>query len=89
MAAIGYLIDVYRDREKCEKNYLKVALFISFFPCVLSGPIERSGNLLRQINEPKEFSYQGVKKGILLAMWGFFLKILIADRLTIIVDAFC
>ncbi len=87
LVAIGYIFDVYRDHEVCEKNILKVALFISFFPCVLSGPIERSNNLLKQISENKEFSYRDVKRGILLAMWGFFLKILIANRLAIIVDA--
>lgn len=86
LQSIGYTIDVYRGNIKAEKNFLKYALFVSFFPQLVAGPIERSKNLLRQINEEHKFDFQRVKDGILLMVWGFFLKLVIADRIAIIVD---
>ena len=53
--AIGYTIDVYRGDVYAERNFLKYALFVSFFPQLVAGPIERSKNLLRQLGEPKTF----------------------------------
>ena len=87
LVAIGYIIDVYNDRTECEKNYLKYLLFLSFFPIVLSGPIERSTNLLSQIRKGTVFSYENIKKGMLMALYGVFLKCLIADRMAVIVNA--
>lgn len=84
--ALSYTIDVYRKTVKPEKNFLKYALFVSFFPQLVAGPIERSSNLLRQINEKHYFDFQRVKDGILLMLWGFFQKIIIADRAAIVVD---
>lgn len=82
---LGYLIDVYRREIPAEKNFLKYALFISFFPQLVAGPIERSGNLLHQLEEPAEFDYNSAKNGILLMLWGFFEKIWIADTASVVV----
>ncbi len=84
--AIGYLIDCYRGKIPAEKNYFLLALFISFFPQITSGPIERAGNMLPQYREPKSFSYDEMRDGLLLMLWGYFQKIVIADRLAIFVD---
>lgn len=84
--AIGYTIDVYRGDIYAERNFLKYALFVSFFPQLVAGPIERSKNLLRQLGSPKSFSYENLRKGLLLMLWGYFLKMVIADRAAIIVD---
>jgi D-alanyl-lipoteichoic acid acyltransferase DltB (MBOAT superfamily) len=78
--ALGYLIDVYRGDTPAEKNFIKYALFVSFFPQLVAGPIERSGNLLKQLEEPKEFDYDAAKNGLLLMLWGFFEKLWVADQ---------
>jgi alginate O-acetyltransferase complex protein AlgI len=85
--ALGYMIDVYRDKISAEKNFFRYALFISFFPLVLAGPIERAGNLLKQLREPHDTTFAQVKDGVLLMLWGFFLKIVLADRIGIFVDS--
>lgn len=87
LAAIGYMIDVYKGKIESESHITKYALFISFFPTVLSGPITRGGNFLKQIHAGAKFSYEKVKRGLLLIIWGYFLKLLIANRLAQIVDA--
>lgn len=84
--AIGYTIDVYRKEIYAEKNFFRYALFVSFFPQLVAGPIERSKNLLRQLNKTYRFSYDRMKEGLLLMLWGFFLKLVIADRAAIFVD---
>ena len=84
--ALSYTIDVYRDEISAEKSILKYALFVSFFPQLVAGPIERSKNLLNQLSEPKKFSFENVREGLLLMLWGFFLKIVIADRIAVFVD---
>lgn len=84
--ALGYTIDVYRDDIKAEKNFVQYALFISFFPQLVAGPIERSKNLLPQLSENRKFSYENFRHGFLLMLWGYFLKIVIADRAAIFVD---
>ncbi len=84
--AIGYIVDCYRGKVPAEKNPLKVILFISFFLQITSGPIERAGNMLPQYTDPKRFSYDNMREGLLLMLWGYFQKIIIADRLTILVD---
>lgn len=86
LQSIGYLIDVYRKEIYAERNVLKYALFISFFPQLVAGPIERSENLLRQLATPQEFTYDGFRRGILLMLYGFFCKVVIADRLAIFVN---
>lgn len=86
LQALGYLIDVYRGDICAEKNFLRYALFVSFFPQLVAGPIERSKNLLTQLYEPHKFEYENLRKGLLLVLYGMFLKMVIADRAAIIVD---
>ncbi|WP_196808785.1 MBOAT family O-acyltransferase [Butyrivibrio sp. FC2001] len=83
--AIGYMVDVYRGDLYAEKNFFILALFISFFPQITSGPIERAGHMLRQFREPNDFSYERMRDGLLQMMWGYFMKMVIADRCAIIV----
>ncbi len=87
LESIGYLYDVYSGKISHEKNILNLALFLSFFPNVLSGPIERGSGLLKQIRDGVVFSYDKVRHGLCLMLWGYFLKLLIANRLAFIVDA--
>lgn len=84
--SVGYLIDVYKGKAEPEKNFAKYALFVSFFPTIVSGPIERSGNLLRQISAGTDFCYENAKKGLLYMALGFFEKLLIANRIGVMVD---
>ena len=84
--ALGYTIDVYRKDLKAEKNFIDYALFVSFFPQLVAGPIERSRNLLPQIKNPKNFSYDNLVRGLVLFVYGMFLKLLIADRAAIFVN---
>ncbi len=84
--AIGCTIDIYRGDVYAERNFLKYALFVSFFPQLVAGPIERSKNLLKQLGTPKTFSYENLRRGLLLMLWGYFLKMVIADRAAVIVD---
>lgn len=87
--ALGYIIDVYRGDVKAEKNLLKYALFVSFFPQLVAGPIERSKNLLEQIRESPERKvtpFNEVMNGLVVMVYGLFLKMVIADRISIFVD---
>lgn len=84
--ALGYLIDVYRGEIEAERNVLRYALFVSFFPQLVAGPIERSKNLLTQIHQPHFFKPEQVRDGLLLMLWGFFMKLVIADRLALLVN---
>ena len=84
--ALGYLIDVYRDDIAAEHNLFRYALFVSFFPQLVAGPIERSKNLLTQVNQPHHFDPDQVRDGLLLMLWGFFMKLVIADRVAILVN---
>lgn len=82
----GYLIDVYRKEMAHEKNFLYFALYVSFFPQLVAGPIERAQNLLPQLKEKHTFQRAVVKQNILLVLWGYFKKVVVADRLAIFVD---
>lgn len=84
--ALGYLIDVYRKDVKAERNFLEYALFVSFFPQLVAGPIERSHNLLHQLKEKHSFSSVALRDGLMLMLWGFFLKLVIADRAAVVVN---
>lgn len=86
LQSLGYVIDVYRGTTKVEKNFLKYALFVSFYPQLVAGPIERSENLLGQINNLPGFSYDNFRKGLVYILYGLFLKVMIADRCAIFVD---
>lgn len=84
--ALSYTMDVYRGEIYAEKNFMRYALFVSFFPQLVAGPIERSKNLLRELAEPKKFDYDNFREGILLMLWGYFLKIVLAERIATFVD---
>lgn len=84
--ALSYTMDVYRGEIYAEKNFFRYALFVSFFPQLVAGPIERSKNLLRQLAEPKSFDYDRARSGVFLMLWGYFLKVVLADRIAIFVD---
>lgn len=84
--ALGYLIDVYRGEIYAERNLLQYALFVSFFPQLVAGPIERSKNLLRQLAFPKKFDSGNARDGLLTMLWGYFLKLVIADRCSVLVN---
>ena len=84
--ALSYTMDVYRGEIEAERNFFRYALFVSFFPQLVAGPIERSKNLLEQLREPKPFDPDNVKSGASMMLWGFFQKMVIADRASILVD---
>ena len=84
--ALGYVIDIYKEKIEVEKKFIDYALFVSFFPQLLSGPIGRSNQLLPQIKSAHYFKYDNAKDGIQLILWGLFKKIVIANRLGIYVD---
>lgn len=79
--ALSYSIDIYRQKIESEKNVVDVALFIAFFPTLLSGPIERARNLIPQLKEKTLVSWDNFKEGAGLFIWGLFKKVVIADRL--------
>ena len=85
--ALGYSIDVYRGDVKTEKNFSRYALFVSFFPQLVAGPVERSTNLLQQFYEKKVFLAKNAIIGVNMMLWGYFLKLVVADRLSLYVDA--
>lgn len=84
--SLSYTMDVYRKEIAPVKHFGKYVLFVSFFPQLVAGPIERSKNLLPQFDKVQKFDYDRIKNGLLLILWGFFEKIVIADRLAIFVD---
>ena len=77
---VGYMIDVYFGKVEAEKNIFKVALFTSFFPQLIQGPISRFGQLAPQLYEGNDFNKNKLKSGMLLMLWGYFKKLVIADR---------
>ena len=84
--AISYLIDIYLEIEEPERDFGVFALYLSFFPKLLQGPIERAGDLLPQLRAPYLFSYDKMRSGLLLFVWGMFKKLVVADRLGLYVD---
>lgn len=85
--SIGYTIDVYRQEIKPEKNFLTYALFVSFFPQLVAGPIERAKNLLPQFHSRHVFDGDQFIEGLKLMLWGFFMKLCIAGNVAPYVDA--
>lgn len=79
--AIGYLVDVYRGTIHAEKNPFKLALFISFFPQLIQGPISRFGDLAKTLYTPHAFDGKVVSFGLQRVLWGYFKKLVVADRL--------
>ncbi|MDR2056693.1 MAG: MBOAT family protein [Dysgonamonadaceae bacterium] len=84
--AIGYTIDVYKGTISAEKNFITYALFISFFPQLVAGPIERAKNLLPQFHRTHHFDTANFVQGARLILWGYFMKIVVSDRLAIYVN---
>ena len=84
--AVGYMLDVYHQRVKAEKNLLDYVLFVSFFPQVTSGPISTVEDLMPQIKATHKFEYEQGKQGLKQLLWGMFIKLVIADRLGLFVD---
>lgn len=83
--SIGYVIDVYNNKTNAETNVFKYALFISYFPQIIQGPISRFEDLHHQFFDPKSFDYDAVKHGLQLFIWGAFKKLVIADRAAVVV----
>ncbi|HCA04979.1 MAG TPA: MBOAT family protein [Ruminococcaceae bacterium] len=85
--SMGYIIDVYREKTEAQKNPFKLLLFVSFFPQIIQGPISIYDQLAHQLFEPHEFNFTRVKHGMELILWGFFKKLVIADRAYILIGA--
>ncbi len=84
--ATGYTIDVYRGKLKPERNFFKFSLFITYFPQLVAGPIERAENLLYKLFNKKRFNIENIELGLKYMIYGYFKKIVIADRISVIVD---
>ncbi len=85
--SIGYVVDCYRGKYPVERNFFKYFLFLSFFPQMVQGPISRHHELAPQLTEPRSFSADNLKYGIQRAMWGYFKKLVIAERAGVIVSS--
>jgi len=83
---LSYLIDVYREKHLPETRFGNFALYVAFFPEIMSGPIDRAGKLIPQFLKKHSFDYRRVTDGLKLMTWGFFKKLIIADRLAGFVD---
>ncbi len=84
--ALSYTIEVYRGRQAPERNLGIYALYVMFFPQLVAGPIERPQNILHQFYEVHTFEYRRVIKGLKLMLWGLFKKMVVADRLAVLVN---
>lgn len=85
--AVGYLWDVYYRRTKAEHNWWDYMLFVGFFPQIASGPISKANDLLPQIKANRRFDSEQVTQGFRLFLWGMFLKVVMADRVGLLVDS--
>lgn len=85
--AMSYTIEVYRGHQKAERHFGIYSLYVMFYPQLVAGPIERPQNLLHQFKEKHYFEYERVVEGLKLMLWGLFMKLVVADRLAIYVDA--
>lgn len=86
LQAMGYVIDVYRNRIAAERNPVKYGLYVAFFPTVMSGPIQRGTVLLQQIGEGRDFDYRKARSGLYYLLWGYLLKLVMANQLGGMVD---
>ncbi|HOX59464.1 MAG TPA: MBOAT family O-acyltransferase [Candidatus Paceibacterota bacterium] len=78
---LSYIIDLYRGKIPVERSFAKFALYVSFFPLLVAGPIERANRLLPQLERENHFDVARLSSGLKLMLWGFFKKVVIADRL--------
>lgn len=85
--AISYIVDVYNEEVEFEQNILVTGLHLSFFPIVLSGPIERAGNMMPQFRQMNRSTPSDLTAGLKMMLWGYFMKLCVADRLGIYLDA--
>ncbi|MCQ2530416.1 MAG: MBOAT family protein [Lachnospiraceae bacterium] len=85
--SMGYIVDVYWGKTAPEKNFAKFALFVSFFPQIIQGPIAIYDDLAKQLYEGHDLQYENIKNGFILILWGLFKKMVIADRLIVILNA--
>ena len=76
---LSYVIDIYKERIKPERNFVDYAVFVSFFPLLVAGPIERATHLLPQIQKKREFNYSKSIDGLRQILWGLFKKVVVAD----------
>ncbi len=83
---MSYVFDIYRGQQKPVRNFVDYAVFVSFFPLLVAGPIERANHLLPQVQKARIFRYQQALEGCRLILWGLFKKVVIADTLAGIVD---
>jgi D-alanyl-lipoteichoic acid acyltransferase DltB (MBOAT superfamily) len=77
---LSYVIDIYKDRIKAEKNFIDYSVFVSFFPLLVAGPIERATHLLPQIQKKRVFNFENAVDGLKQILWGLFKKVVIADN---------
>lgn len=84
--SLSYVVEVYRGKQKAEKHFVTYATYVMFFPQLVAGPIERPQNLLHQFYEHHDFDYQRITGGLKRMAWGFFKKIVVADRLALYVN---
>ena len=84
--SVAYIIDLYRNKFEADQNILKFALFVSFFPQIMQGPISRYDQLAGQLYEGHKFSYRNLSFGAQLILWGFMKKLIVADRVGIVVS---
>ena len=83
---MSYVFDIYRGVRKPVKNFVDYAVFVSFFPLLVAGPIERANHLLPQVQSKRIFNYAQAVAGCRLILWGLFKKVVVADSLSVIVD---
>ena len=83
---LSYVIDIYNDKIKPEKDFIDYSVFVSFFPLLVAGPIERATHLLPQIQKERFFDYQKAVDGLRQILWGLFMKIVVADNCAIVVN---
>ncbi len=84
LQAAGYTLDVYRGKISAERNILRYALFVSFFPAIITGPIGRAGHLLPQYKMPQPFCWDFVSGGLFRMLWGLVKKLVIADNIAVV-----
>lgn len=84
---MSYVFDIYRGKQKPVSNFVDYAVFVSFFPLLVAGPIERANHLLPQVQKPRLFNYTQAVEGCRLILWGMFKKVVIADSLAVTVDS--
>ena len=85
LQALSYLFDVYNKKQEADRNYFRVALFMSFFPSIMEGPITRYSDTAEDLYKGEKITYESLCFGLQRILWGLFKKIIIADRLNILV----